>query len=172
MTLAHESVALLAQVTIEGDDDEDKSNVVEETDGADNATPAAAPVTTDTNAMMDFGKKKKAKKPIKGVDESDGTAGEQSGIAGTDLIDYPDWPDWTYDEVRAPHARCACAVPCLPIRLCACAQLLNRVFDIMREKNPALVTGEKKRFVMKPPQASRVGTKKTAFTNFADICRL
>ena len=33
-------------------------------------------------------------------------------------------------------------------------------------------TGEKKRFVMKPPLLARVGTKKTAFTNFADICKL
>lgn len=42
----------------------------------------------------------------------------------------------------------------------------------MLEKNPQMTAGEKKKFVMKPPQASRVGTKKTAFTNFAEICRL
>ena len=53
-----------------------------------------------------------------------------------------------------------------------CFQLLNRVFDIMREKNPDIVAGEKKRFIMKPPQIMRVGTKKSAFANFADICRM
>lgn len=51
-------------------------------------------------------------------------------------------------------------------------ELLTRVFNIMREKNPDIVTGEKKRFVMKPPQVARVGTKKTSFSNFADICQL
>jgi translation initiation factor 2 subunit 2 len=51
-------------------------------------------------------------------------------------------------------------------------ELLNRVFDIMREKNPDMVAGEKKRFVMKPPQVMRVGTKKTSFSNFSDISRM
>lgn len=51
-------------------------------------------------------------------------------------------------------------------------ELLARVFNIMREKNPDMITGEKKKFVMKPPQVSRVGTKRTSFTNFAEICKL
>jgi translation initiation factor 2 subunit 2 len=51
-------------------------------------------------------------------------------------------------------------------------ELLTRVFNIMREKNPDYVTGEKRKFVMKPPQVNRVGTKKTSFTNFAEICKL
>lgn len=51
-------------------------------------------------------------------------------------------------------------------------ELLERVFNIMREKNPDMITGEKKRFIMKPPQVGRLGSKKTSFSNFADICRL
>lgn len=51
-------------------------------------------------------------------------------------------------------------------------ELLDRVFKIMREKNPDIVIGEKKKFVMKPPHVARVGTKKTSFTNFGEICRL
>lgn len=51
-------------------------------------------------------------------------------------------------------------------------ELLTRVFNIMREKNPDMITGEKRKFVMKPPQVARVGTKKTSFSNFADICKL
>ena len=51
-------------------------------------------------------------------------------------------------------------------------QLLTRVFDIMRAKNPEMVTGEKKKFVMKPPQVVRIGTKKTSFANFTDICKM
>lgn len=42
----------------------------------------------------------------------------------------------------------------------------------MREKNPDMVAGEKRKFVMKPPQVVRVGTKKTSFVNFTDICKL
>ena len=42
----------------------------------------------------------------------------------------------------------------------------------MREKNPEMVAGEKRRFVMKPPQISKAGAKKTAFANFAEICKM
>ncbi len=58
------------------------------------------------------------------------------------------------------------------ISISASLQLLSRVFNIMREKNPDMVAGEKRKFVMKPPQVVRVGTKKTSFVNFTDICKL
>lgn len=51
-------------------------------------------------------------------------------------------------------------------------ELLDMIFGIMREKNPEFAAGKKKTFLMKPPQVARAGSKKTAFTNFADICRL
>lgn len=51
-------------------------------------------------------------------------------------------------------------------------ELLKRVFDIMRAKNPNLIEGGKRKFVMKPPQVVRVGTKKTSFVNFTDICKI
>lgn len=51
-------------------------------------------------------------------------------------------------------------------------QLLDRVFDIMRAKNPDMVAGEKRKFVMKPPQVLRIGSKKTSFANFTDICKM
>ncbi|XP_052718312.1 eukaryotic translation initiation factor 2 subunit 2-like [Crassostrea angulata] len=51
-------------------------------------------------------------------------------------------------------------------------ELLTRVFDIIREKNPDMVAGEKKKFVMRPPQVLKVGTRKSSFANFSDICRL
>ncbi|XP_022671569.1 eukaryotic translation initiation factor 2 subunit 2-like isoform X2 [Varroa jacobsoni] len=50
-------------------------------------------------------------------------------------------------------------------------ELLQRVFNIMKERNPDMVAGEKKKFVMKPPQVLRVGTKKTSFANFLEITR-
>ena len=65
-----------------------------------------------------------------------------------------------------------CSVPNMTLSPCPLPQLLNRVFNIMREKNPDMVAGEKRKFVMKPPQVVRVGTKKTSFVNFTDICKL
>ena len=51
-------------------------------------------------------------------------------------------------------------------------QLLCRAIEIMREDNPDMVAGQKRRFVMKPPHVLRVGTKKSSFSNFAEICKL
>ncbi|XP_015790261.1 eukaryotic translation initiation factor 2 subunit 2 [Tetranychus urticae] len=50
-------------------------------------------------------------------------------------------------------------------------ELLARAFCIIKEKNPDIISGEKKRLVMRPPQILRVGTKKTSFANFLDICK-
>ncbi|XP_014678308.1 PREDICTED: eukaryotic translation initiation factor 2 subunit 2-like, partial [Priapulus caudatus] len=111
--------------------------------------------------LDDFsGKKKKKKKKAKVLDLDaldGGTAETGEGTAKQDdeslgLSDGTAWSgsdrDYTYEE------------------------LLTRVFDIMREKNPDMVAGDKKRFVMRPPQVCRVGTKKTSFANFADICKI
>lgn len=52
-------------------------------------------------------------------------------------------------------------------------QLLRRAFDLMRERNPELNQesgGLGHRVVMKPPELSRIGTKKTCFVNYGEIC--
>jgi len=49
-------------------------------------------------------------------------------------------------------------------------QLLDRVFNILRENNPDLA-GDRRRTVMRPPQVLRGGTKKTVFVNFMDLCK-
>merc|ERR1711973_765234 len=51
-------------------------------------------------------------------------------------------------------------------------ELLQRVFGIMRDKNPEMGTGKTKKFVMRPPQVVKVGTKKTAFANFIEIAKM
>ncbi|XP_034979052.1 eukaryotic translation initiation factor 2 subunit 2 [Zootoca vivipara] len=120
---------------------------------------AAEPQAEDDLDIM-LGKKKK-KKTVKFPDEDDildkDEALEDEDSKKDDGISFssqsgPAWAgserDYTYDE------------------------LLNRVFNIMREKNPDMVAGEKRKFVMKPPQVVRVGTKKTSFVNFTDICKL
>jgi translation initiation factor 2 beta subunit (eIF-2beta)/eIF-5 len=47
-------------------------------------------------------------------------------------------------------------------------EMLSRIFGLLHENNPELLGREKKR--LKPPQVSRVGTTRTAWTNFKDIC--
>ena len=51
-------------------------------------------------------------------------------------------------------------------------QLLKRAVDMMRDKNPDMQAGEKKKYVMKPPQVLRHGSKKTSFANFLEICKM
>jgi len=51
-------------------------------------------------------------------------------------------------------------------------EILKRAFDILRDKNPEMYTGERKKFSMKPPLVQRVGSKKTAFANFEYYCKL
>lgn len=51
-------------------------------------------------------------------------------------------------------------------------ELLKRAVDLMRDKNPDLQAGEKKMYVMKPPQVLRHGSKKTSFANFLEICKM
>lgn len=49
-------------------------------------------------------------------------------------------------------------------------ELLSRVFGILRTNNPDLA-GEKRKFTIVPPQVIREGSKKTAFSNIADLAR-
>uniref|UniRef100_A0A915ELQ0 Eukaryotic translation initiation factor 2 subunit 2 n=1 Tax=Ditylenchus dipsaci TaxID=166011 RepID=A0A915ELQ0_9BILA len=107
------------------------------------------------------GKKKKGKKTKVVLEEGESaeklpevTEIREEEIASLELTKLnlvdanSDWPDYSYDE------------------------LLDMVYDIMREKNPDLAAGKKKTFLMKPPQVARAGSKKTGFSNFAEICRL
>jgi len=94
--------------------------------------------------VIDFQKLKKKKTKKKKTDEDTEEAATAEGSNAAESLD----PDYTYDE------------------------LLNRVYNIMREKNPDMVTGEKRKFMMRPPQVMKAGSKKTAFANFADICKL
>lgn len=50
-------------------------------------------------------------------------------------------------------------------------QLLTRVFTQLGDLNPELMSDQKRKLTMVPPQMARVGTKKTSFVNFSTICR-
>jgi len=136
--------------------DSEISDTLQKMNISDNSQPqgTGSTETAETNeADMDFSldlnvKKKKKKKATTAVDdlEEADDAGENVMSGGQAWEDTD--RDYTYDE------------------------LLKRVFDIMHEKNPDMVAGEKKRFVMRLPQVMRVGTKKTSLTNFAEICKM
>ncbi|XP_058803665.1 eukaryotic translation initiation factor 2 subunit 2-like isoform X2 [Phymastichus coffea] len=108
------------------------------------------PQVEDLNLTLDFtmGLKKKKKKK-KDLDEL--MSEERKETEANENEESSQWVgsdrDYTYDE------------------------LLDRVFNIMKEKNPDMVAGKKQKFVMRPPQVVRIGTKKTSFSNFTEICK-
>ncbi|KOC60863.1 Eukaryotic translation initiation factor 2 subunit 2 [Habropoda laboriosa] len=124
--------------------DTKKEDVVEQ------QTEEVAVDDMDFDLDMDFSKTKKKKKKKKDLDELVAEE-ERKEIEDKENEDTSLWVgsdrDYTYDE------------------------LLVRVFNIMREKNPDMVAGKKQKFVMRPPQVVRIGTKKTSFANFTEICK-
>lgn len=102
---------------------------------------------------MDFSKTKKKKKTKKKdldefiAEDEKKKAEDKENVEDSQTAWFGQDRDYTYDE------------------------LLTRVFDIMRDKNPDMVAGKKQKFVMRPPQVVRIGTKKTSFANFTEICK-
>lgn len=108
----------------------------------------------DINLEVDFSKTtKKKKKKKKDLDELVAEKLEEEIKTNKENVEdsSTSWfgsdRDYTYDE------------------------LLKRVFEIILDKNPDMAAGRKPKFVMRPPQVLRVGTKKTSFANFTDICK-
>ncbi|XP_065064953.1 eukaryotic translation initiation factor 2 subunit 2-like isoform X1 [Rhopilema esculentum] len=127
-----------------------KEALVENNESEDNKQDNEGPMA-DEEFDLSLAKKKKPKKQPKDafLDENEEEGDEANdNEAKKPSAALAEDRDYTYDE------------------------LLNRVFEIMRAKNPAMAEGGKKKFVMKPPQVVRIGTKKTSFVNFADICRI
>lgn len=117
--------------------------------------PAEVTVEDDFSS---FGKKKKKKKPVIDIDEI-----KQDEVdATTDDFD-------AVDTTKKPHKGKAWLGS---DRDYSYDELLTRVFDIMRVKNPEMVAGEKKKIVMRPPQVLRAGARRTSFANFSEISRM
>lgn len=130
---------------------EELESTLPETPPAEEPEQQEDEVIDDLDLDIDFSKtkKKKKKKNIEEFvleDDSKGEDQENVEDVSGDLWSGTD-RDYTYDE------------------------LLERVFDIMREKNPSMVSGKKQKFIMRPPQVVRIGTKKTSFANFTEICK-
>jgi len=50
-------------------------------------------------------------------------------------------------------------------------ELAGRIYNLLQSNNPDFVS-KTKRYVMKPPVLNRIGTKKTAWSNFLEICTI
>ncbi|GMH52389.1 hypothetical protein TL16_g10721, partial [Triparma laevis f. inornata] len=99
-------------------------------------------------AMLDLSKKKKKKKKKEKKTEEGGDDGE-SVLSAVPVEEFDE------EDRRANYEY---------------EDLLHRVVKILHDKNPELI--EKKRHSMKPPQLMRVGTKKTLWVNFQEICSM
>ncbi|XP_055686968.1 eukaryotic translation initiation factor 2 subunit 2 [Lutzomyia longipalpis] len=106
----------------------------------------------DFDLDMDFSMMKKKKKTKKRLDdlmvEEEERTDDKENVEDANSSWAGSDRDYTYDE------------------------LLKRVFEIILDKNPEMATGGKPKFVMRPPQVLRVGTKKTSFANFMEICKV
>ncbi|KAG8201775.1 hypothetical protein JTE90_027260 [Oedothorax gibbosus] len=94
--------------------------------------------------------KKKRKKKVLNIDEVVSTTSmEDSTTIASSLAPLDsEGDDYTYDD------------------------LLARIYSLMREKDPKRDLENRKKLVMKPPQVIRIGSKKTSFVNFLEICKL
>mmetsp|Transcript_65738 Transcript_65738/g.140625 ORF Transcript_65738/g.140625 Transcript_65738/m.140625 type:complete len:216 (+) Transcript_65738:88-735(+) len=88
------------------------------------------------------GTKKKAEKEEKEEKGDDADGGEKSMV----VTEWEPGPVYTYQEC------------------------LERLYQIIEDKNPSL--GTTKKYVMKPPQVVRVGSKKVGWVNFTEICNM
>ncbi|XP_050316115.1 eukaryotic translation initiation factor 2 subunit 2 [Anthonomus grandis grandis] len=107
----------------------------------------------DDNFDLDFNKLKKKKKSKKtNVDDImadvDDKTEDKENVDDNSVTWTGSDRDYTYEE------------------------LLNRAFEIMRDKNPDMAAGKKQKFVMRPPQVVKIGAKKTSFANFTEICKM
>jgi translation initiation factor 2 subunit 2 len=127
-------------------------------------------------AMLDLSKKKKKKKKKDKKEEDEeqpeeeggGAAGLDSSFSGASTLHQQrnqqvlDERNQTPGDIpKDPYDRKA---------EYSYDELLDRIIKILHSNNPDLV--EKKRRNMKPPQLTRVGTKKTLWVNFQEICTM
>lgn len=112
-------------------------------------------------ALPDFGakKKKKNKKVFFDDDLADGDADDAMGDSSAfDRLGRRDVPAQPWDDTDRDYSY---------------AELINRAFQFLHGKNPALASGgsQRKRVTIQLPQVAREGTKKTVFMNFGAICK-
>ena len=148
-------------------------------DDDDDAKPAG-----DDDDDLDFSKKKKKKKPKDGDDDDDAkaaasdddedlsfaskkTAAMSLGDDDDDDDDDDDEGDDKFDE-NDDGAGGFISIPAG--REYKYEELLDRMYSLLHQNNPELA-GDRKRFLIKPPQVVREGSKRVVLVNFGDICK-
>jgi len=132
---------------------------------ADEDKPEAVEGQPELAAMLDLGKKKKKKKK---KDKTSSSSGASSSKAKSDSA--IDVEGQTQLLIQVDGEQCSENDPYDRKADYQYPELLDRVMKILHANNPDLI--EKKRRNMKPPQLTRVGTKKTLWINFQEICTM
>lgn len=113
--------------------------------------PAEEP-SADLGEFSGKKKKKSSKKSVKISEEVDVAVENEESEAAPVVEGQVPWAgsdrDYTYEE------------------------LAGRIYSLLHTSNPDFAASGKKRYVMKPPVVNRVGTKKTAWSNFLEICQI
>ncbi|KAJ0407616.1 hypothetical protein ATCC90586_006259 [Pythium insidiosum] len=139
---------------------EPKAKKASKKDAAALAAAAEGVAPEDVAALFDLSKKKKSKKKKKeqkkdgegedgadAADEGKAEAGDAAAAASGSGVLVQDPATYSYKD-----------------------DLLARIMAKLHENNPEL--SDRKRHTMKPPQLMRVGTKKTLWVNFQEICQM
>ena len=169
-----------------GDDDDDfglgkkkkkkakkKDDEDEEAEGGAEGRGDADAAAADDDDDFGLGKKKKKKAAKKVADDEEALGGGDDDDGDEDGGEVPLPADINDDlgvqwegEVRGIETQISIAGD----RDYKYDELLARMFQLLLANNPELA-GDRKRFVMKPPQVVRDGAKKVVFVNFPEICK-
>ena len=132
--------------------------------------PAAAAADDDDDEDLSFGAKKKKKKPKADAEEEDDE--EEAGPIGIgDDDESDDDDDGEGDDAFDENDDGAGGFVSIPAdREYKYEELLDRMYSLLHANNPELA-GDRKRFLIKPPQVVREGSKRVVLVNFGDICK-
>jgi len=129
------------------------------------STAEATPSATVEVPLKKKKKKAKAAFDVKELDELDG--GGEPAADGHDADDKEDEEDGHADAANGA----ADVDPWVKQgRRATYPELVSRFFRLLHEHNPELA-GDKRRFLMVPPQVTREGAKKTMFANINEVCQ-
>ena len=169
-----------ASKPVEADDDDDevldfskkKKKKKKPKEEEEEAAPAQ---DEDDDEVLDFSsKKKKKKKPKDDDEEDDGATGAPEAEGGEDgegdgaCSAGDDDDDDEGDEGGAVGEGGFISIPA--DREYKYEELLDRMYSLLHANNPELA-GDRKRFLIKPPQVVREGSKRVVLTNFGEICK-
>ena len=141
----------------------------------------AAEKEEEDGESLDFAAKKKKKKKAKGEGEEgeEGAEGDDDDEelnfsamsikkGAGDEDDDDDDDDDEADDYEGDGSGGFVSIPA--DREYKYEELLDRMYSLLHANNPELA-GDRKRFLIKPPQVVREGSKRVVLVNFGDICK-